>query len=109
VISRATVRASSSSDAPPETGGAATSLFGRVCVRLIRAYQSTSRFRPAVCRFHPTCSEYTAQAILRHGPWAGMWLGVKRIARCHPFYRGDWYDPVPGTEDGEPPAARPPD
>ncbi len=49
---------------------------------------------PASCRFHPTCSDYAAQAIARHGALAGAWLALKRITRCHPW-GGDGLDPVP--------------
>ncbi|MDW8103919.1 MAG: membrane protein insertion efficiency factor YidD [Armatimonadota bacterium] len=66
----------------------------RLLVGTIRLYQRVSRYTPPVCRFTPTCSEYTAQAILEHGVWAGLWLGIRRILRCHPFSPGG-YDPVP--------------
>jgi len=46
------------------------------------------------CRFHPTCSEYTYQAIERYGIIFGLWLGFKRVIRCHPWNIGG-YDPVP--------------
>lgn len=53
-----------------------------------------SPFTPPACRFTPTCSEYARQAIVKHGPFKGLWLAVKRISRCHPW-GGSGYDPVP--------------
>jgi len=46
------------------------------------------------CRFHPSCSEYAAQAIARHGVWGGLGLSLRRVLRCHPWNPGG-YDPVP--------------
>ena len=50
---------------------------------------------PPSCRFTPTCSAYAYEAINKYGVLKGGWLAVKRIFRCHPFYKGDPYDPVP--------------
>jgi putative membrane protein insertion efficiency factor len=65
----------------------------RFCILLIRGYQSTARFRPATCRFYPSCSEYTAQAIDKYGVFRGILLGCWRIIRCNPFNQGG-YDPL---------------
>lgn len=63
---------------------------------LIRFYRRhISPHTPPCCRFRPTCSCYAMQAIEKYGAARGGWLAVKRLARCHPFYKGDWYDPVP--------------
>ncbi|HML22498.1 MAG TPA: membrane protein insertion efficiency factor YidD [Aggregatilinea sp.] len=66
-----------------------------VGLALIRVYQLTfSRLLPPSCRYDPSCSHYTYQAIDKHGLLKGSWLGMKRIARCHPLGPGG-HDPVP--------------
>lgn len=68
---------------------------GGIAIGLIRIYQWViSPLFPKSCRFAPSCSEYAAEAIRRHGMLAGGWLGLRRILRCHPW-GGDGYDPVP--------------
>ena len=62
---------------------------------MIRGWQRVvSRCLPPVCRFYPSCSRYTAQAIEAWGPVHGSWLGFKRICSCHPLNPGG-FDPVP--------------
>jgi len=53
-----------------------------------------SPFLPPMCRFEPTCSIYMMQAIEKRGTLRGVWLGLRRLLRCHPFNPGGW-DPVP--------------
>ncbi|MGH7918399.1 MAG: membrane protein insertion efficiency factor YidD [Candidatus Dormibacteraceae bacterium] len=66
-----------------------------VVLVLIRVYQLTlSPLLGNSCRYEPSCSRYTYQAVQRYGWARGSWMGVKRIARCHPFAKGG-YDPVP--------------
>ncbi|MEN6521217.1 MAG: membrane protein insertion efficiency factor YidD [Armatimonadota bacterium] len=68
-------------------------MLRRIMVFIIRkGYQPFSRyFLPKMCRYTPTCSEYTAQAIEKYGPLKGVWMGICRISRCHPW--------APGGED----------
>ena len=63
---------------------------------LIRGYQLliAPLLPPGICRFEPSCSAYGMDAIGRHGPWAGSWLTLRRLLRCHPW-GGAGYDPVP--------------
>lgn len=69
--------------------------MSHILLRLIRLYQNTiSRALPPSCRFSPSCSQYTYEAIERYGILKGGWLGVKRISRCHPLNPGGC-DPVP--------------
>ncbi|MBP8795171.1 MAG: membrane protein insertion efficiency factor YidD [Brachymonas sp.] len=66
-----------------------------VLIALVRTYQyAISPLTGRRCRFFPTCSEYTIDALRQYGAWKGGWLGVKRIFRCHPWHPGG-YDPLP--------------
>jgi putative membrane protein insertion efficiency factor len=68
----------------------------KLLLRLLRFYQrSISPCFPARCRFRPTCSQYAFEAISKYGVLKGGWLSFRRLLRCHPFYKGDTFDPVP--------------
>jgi len=68
----------------------------RLLLALIRFYRKhISPLFPPTCRFTPTCSKYALEAVEKYGPWRGGFLALKRFLRCHPFYKGDFYDPVP--------------
>ncbi|MFA6017128.1 MAG: membrane protein insertion efficiency factor YidD [Patescibacteria group bacterium] len=76
-----------------------------IILKLIRLYQKTRLFRgtlakqlfltESACRFTPTCSEYTYEAVKKYGAIKGSFIGIKRIIRCHPWNKGG-LDPVPG-------------
>jgi uncharacterized protein len=75
-------------------GGAA-----RIVLAVLRGYKLlVSPLFTGACRFHPSCSTYTAEAIRLHGVIRGGWLGLVRLSRCHPF-GSSGFDPVPGRRD----------
>ena len=61
------------------------------CLRIYKRW--ISPMLPAACRFSPTCSEYMMEAVEKHGVALGIWMGLKRLGRCHPFHQGG-FDPV---------------
>ena len=70
----------------------------RVLIWLITFYRKgISPLTPPSCRFIPTCSEYALQAVEKYGALKGSWLALRRLSKCHPFYRQETieYDPVP--------------
>ncbi len=70
-------------------------MLAKVMIALVRFYQlAISPHFPRSCRYEPSCSAYTIQALQKHGALKGGWLGMKRILRCHPW-GGSGYDPVP--------------
>ncbi len=87
-------------------------LLRHVLVLAVRCYQWTlSPLKNVLlgpmarCRFEPSCSEYAAQALRRHGVIRGSWLAIRRLARCHPW-GGCGHDPVPESLDSNPVARR---
>ena len=74
---------------------AAPTLAARALIVPVLGYRRfISPLLPPACRFAPSCSEYALQALQTHGAVRGLWLAIRRLARCHPFNPGG-YDPVP--------------
>ena len=66
----------------------------RIVISALRFYKVfISPFLPSACRFHPTCSEYMLEAVAKYGARRGVWMGTRRLAKCHPFHAGG-FDPV---------------
>jgi uncharacterized protein len=87
--------------ATPETArSTGPSLAARILIVPVIGYRRfISPLLPPVCRFAPSCSEYALEALRVHGAVRGLWLAVRRLARCHPFNPGG-YDPVPPRPQG---------
>ncbi|MBC8256362.1 MAG: membrane protein insertion efficiency factor YidD [Candidatus Marinimicrobia bacterium] len=72
------------------------SLIKEFFILFIKVYKMViSGFLPDACRFTPSCSAYAVEAIEKRGIMNGLWLAIKRIGKCHPFYNTTGYDPVP--------------
>ena len=70
-------------------------MIDNLLIRLIDIYQrSLSSLIGSNCRFYPTCSHYTREAIAKHGALRGVWMGLVRVSKCHPWHEGG-IDPVP--------------
>lgn len=70
-------------------------IISRILIAPVRFYQQAiSPLLPPSCRFTPSCSQYMIEALQKHGPLKGLYLGTRRILRCHPW-GGSGYDPVP--------------
>lgn len=75
-------------------------MISRFLTIVIRIYQATlSPLLGSCCRFHPSCSQYSLEAIETHGALKGIALAVRRVLRCHPFNDGG-HDPVPCRTSG---------
>ena len=70
-------------------------------IKMIKVYQKTPLNSHSHCRFQPTCSNYTIEAIEEYGTFKGSFLGIKRIFRCNPFNKNKGFDPVPIKERKE--------
>lgn len=66
----------------------------QILIKLIRLYQNTPTHAHALCRYYPTCSDYMIVALQEYGFIKGTYLGIKRILKCNPLFKGG-YDPVP--------------
>jgi hypothetical protein len=81
--------------APIRANGRKRALLAYALLAVVRGYQVLlSPIVGGACRFEPSCSRYVAEAIERHGAARGAWLGIRRLARCHPF-GSSGFDPVP--------------
>ena len=71
----------------------------KILIHLIKGYAFlVSPLLGKNCRFYPTCSSYMMQAIEVHGALKGVWLGLRRLLKCHPYHKGNMDDPVPIKE-----------
>lgn len=69
-------------------------MIKRLATAGIRFYKAwVSPLLPSACRYYPTCSRYTLDAVNKYGTLQGLWMGIKRLCRCHPWHPGG-YDPV---------------
>jgi len=72
----------------------------KLIVAILRLYKvALSPLLPSACRYYPSCSEYMGEAVERYGVARGLWMGAKRLLRCHPFRAGG-IDPVPDLDVG---------